>query len=344
MAITSLEDDAYTEMTRLGQDFGFLSFLVYDKLTGEIRNKIKTIPLVKKLDDKHIEFYPNILIDRRQIGSYAYAYAYTPTVDKIRLERSQSRTAIKWENADVLKSTLGKVKQLTYPKFIRELLEEGHTITDDQLRDYGAALRAAAKPYELKFAESADDYIHMYFDNYSCTGILTYRDAYSRAGVYWAWWKLVDNKTPPHSWIMYNPQTQGVYIEDKQGKVIARTVLCRTTVDGPWEGYSQIYGNSSGKAALRMVLGNKGITQFKGPMAQKVMFRMPAVEGHNKHIICPSCALDTFGSVWFGYTKPEPGDTEAPYGYAVFHNQYSKETPNQLKSVYQGGVGYITLV
>ena len=140
---------------------------------------------------------------------------------------------------------------------------------------------------------------------------------------------------------MHNPQTQGVYIENKEGVVIARTVLVRDDAKGPYTKASYTYGTSSGQSAMSLILANMQIKQPTSGgnvlLSSTVKFKVPGVKMSPWGIMCPSCALDIYNSdLFYGWQEDETKG-----GVFIFSPTRTTLTKYKLSNIYNSGQGYI---
>lgn len=193
------------------------------------------------------------------------------------------RTAIPWvKSPSITKKHIRKSTNMSIQVFLMQKL--GYN--ESNAKSYADQITAELWPLEVKYAETPEDFTHMYSTGPgSCM-----TPTKSENSVLYSF-----GLCGP-SWYAYHPYTKGAYIEDASKQVLARTILFQQE-DGTWK-HGRIYGV---RDKLVRSLNTVGITELKSLYDRKCEFRIPAV-GKEGHHYCPAPYLDNISGDIIKYT------------------------------------------
>ena len=193
-------------------------------------------------------------------------------------------------------------KFLTKYVFIEKNKKELPPVTSANVRDIAEQITDELKPVTLTFCETVEDIIRWYEGGAKSTCM-------SRASEHAKeWHELWDKeKFHPGTFYLYCPQLMPV-MTMKCDKVVARTLLHRKDVSGPWKQYGVIYTSSTGQQSILLdLLKEMGIGKNdvvgKDSYDLTTPFNIPGIWSElRKDYLAPVPYMDTVRStvmVWF---------------------------------------------
>lgn len=222
-----------------------------------------------------LRVYPNIFISNfsslDEVSSTYCTEALKDFLVEYEADIADERKKQRWEPLDrAEKRLLEYIDMPTARALTRFVFPEG-VHKDSIIRDFAEAIDSCRKPLELKFAEKPEDFHTMY--NTGPTSCMAYN-----AGDRDRWKFLNDLSLAPGSWYYYCPFTTGVWSE-KNGKVVARTVLFKNDKMKNWQ-YIRVYAtNEEIKKKFKDSLEERGITACqRADIADGFSFTVPGVK------------------------------------------------------------------
>lgn len=252
------------------------------------------IPLVILNPDNIAELrvFPNILLN-----SYSSLESVNPSycndtfkdfIAEYEVDKADEKRKEKWNGKERINSRLLQTVNMPTARALTRYVfnKEDQDIKPDELRDFADAVDICRRPLEIRFAETAADFIHMYGSGVSsCMG----HNAEGRD----RWTHMINEGYCPTSWYAFCEYTKGAYVE-KNGQVVARTILMKGKSDkSPWK-WGRIFSSTTEyNNKFRNALSDLGIEQaerFQMP-AQRVV--IPGVKGEHGGYVAPIPYFDS---------------------------------------------------